>query len=497
MPTQKISDAVTLISGSYTMFSEALDDLMKITGPSGEHFDFKLKLPGSDNLTATFVADRFAAVSEYVQKLKDGDVSLLLLDADVDELANRAAELRTAVTNLRSMVDQHSASLPVQGLNVTEYSSTDAAGNARTFWDPMVAINKRLQETLRSAQKVGASVLGTGVIEFSGVIADLASVRADLRNDVGTIAGQLAQLKKEISEIQTAKKQVDTSRAASKESLAETQKAKAEVDQVLAAARESKKATDEAINSAKALSTSVLEFDKKFKQFDDQLGQREQRLADGNLKFDHLQKDLTAVAGELDRIVGRSRAVLGEATISGLSDRFADERNKIEKRLKVAQALFFAGIILLLFTGGVLLDMFPWAAKLVKYQSRLAPDSSDWGPNLVYLFNSVVGRLIVLLPSILLIAFSAKWYAALFRLREVYAHKYAVAASLPGFKIEAPTYSEAITASGFKELLDNPAVDVAKNENGNSVFERLLAPYVKSTLEKMLKGLDGTPTQKP
>lgn len=70
-----------------------------------------------------------------------------------------------------------------------------------------------------------------------------------------------------------------------------------------------------------------------------------------------------------------------------------------------------------------------------------------------------------------------------------YTYKYTVAASLPGFKLEAPTYAEAITASAFKELLFNPAESVGlpeeANKEGNTFLQRLIEPAVKRILDKM------------
>jgi hypothetical protein len=83
--------------------------------------------------------------------------------------------------------------------------------------------------------------------------------------------------------------------------------------------------------------------------------------------------------------------------------------------------------------------------------------------------------------------------AALFRLRGEYAYKYSVAASLPGFKIEAPDFAEAVTAAAFKELLYNPELDPAVERKGskeaaigNSWLRKLLEPALVKAAERML-----------
>lgn len=106
--------------------------------------------------------------------------------------------------------------------------------------------------------------------------------------------------------------------------------------------------------------------------------------------------------------------------------------------------------------------------------------------------NTTVGKIILLLPSLFLLAFSAKWYAEQFRLKAQYSYKYTVAASLPGFKAEANTYSEAITASAFKELLHNPSEPETKHTSKEKLswFERLMEPHIKSAMEKMYKSVE-------
>jgi hypothetical protein len=72
-----------------------------------------------------------------------------------------------------------------------------------------------------------------------------------------------------------------------------------------------------------------------------------------------------------------------------------------------------------------------------------------------------------------------------------YTYKFTVAASLPGFKVEAPTYAEAITAAAFQELLFNPGETVGRPEDetgektGNTFLERLIEPAVKNLMNKM------------
>jgi hypothetical protein len=84
-------------------------------------------------------------------------------------------------------------------------------------------------------------------------------------------------------------------------------------------------------------------------------------------------------------------------------------------------------------------------------QIRGAPVTSDWQ----YL-GQVFTRLIVLVPAAWLLRVITGRYNSLFKLREHYAHKYAIAASVEGFKHQAPGYEGDIAAATYAELIYNP-----------------------------------------
>jgi hypothetical protein len=102
-------------------------------------------------------------------------------------------------------------------------------------------------------------------------------------------------------------------------------------------------------------------------------------------------------------------------------------------------------------------------------------------------FSNLASRFLVILPGLLLIGFAARRHAALFNLREQYSHKWAIAASVEGFKTQAPNYKEPIAAAVFTELLANPAqtIDQQFNRRKNGFIDRLIKPVVDRTLERM------------
>ena len=105
--------------------------------------------------------------------------------------------------------------------------------------------------------------------------------------------------------------------------------------------------------------------------------------------------------------------------------------------------------------------------------------------------SGFIRTLTFLLAPLTLLIFAARRYTEIFRMKELYTYKYTVAASLPGFKLEAPDYAQAITASAFKELLFNPGIAAGKPEDdttenkGNTFLQRLIEPVVQRAMNKM------------
>jgi hypothetical protein len=217
----------------------------------------------------------------------------------------------------------------------------------------------------------------------------------------------------------------------------------------------------------------------------------DQLLADKLAAHEKLLSDITAAQSEVDRLLGRSREVLGEATVSGLSESFAREMKATGRQLKWMQFLFYFSVICLLLAAGIVLNAFPWLEQWVHSVRFVPPANAEPIAIAVLYLANFISKLTFLLPPLILLLFAGRRYTELFRLKTQYTYKYTIAASLPGFKIEAPEYADAITASAFKELLFNPGEnasapeDGSDNKGGNTFLQRLLEPMIKKAMDKM------------
>ena len=154
--------------------------------------------------------------------------------------------------------------------------------------------------------------------------------------------------------------------------------------------------------------------------------------------------------------------MLGGATIAGLSKTYHDKADEVNKQLRMARLAFYGAMALLALSVLIALNLTDLFGLL---NGKLAPmptitAGADAGTLAVQTLASLGSRALVVLPALLLAGFAAHRHTALFRLREEYSHKEAIAVSVQGFKEQAPKFKEPIAAAVFQELLANPAASM-------------------------------------
>lgn len=507
MAALQLEQVVVNVRAVHAIWREAADVIASVAGPNGETFDLTLSIPGIapscsiDQLSAKI--DGTVALAEQLDAIPD---VYLIPDSYLHDIDINTKSLKTAVESIAAQAAQLRAG-SVSGLDIASFTA-GIGGDARIkLGGPLLTSYQALQPVLSSVRRILAMTGATAPLKLEDQAKAVSDARAAQRAAVKDLANMRRlneALAKKLSQIEK-----DVGEAVEKlEKDAEEIVGQLEADKTAAAAAKTNAETASSqsathletikkiLSEATTLKGEVSTYDSAFEDFDKALDTRNTEFAAGTDRWEKLTKKLGASEEDLNRIISRAREVLGEATVSGLSDRFAKEAKSLGGRMIVAQILFFLGIALFVVCSGAILDIFPWLHTLEivgPYTPPPAPTGNDpWLAAFAFL-GGLVGKLIFLLPSLFLIAFSAKWYAALFRLRTHYSYKYTVAASLPGFKAEAATYAEAITASAFKELLFNPAEQQGReadaSEVGNSWLQRLVEPSVRRAIDKMMGGV--------
>jgi len=503
----RIASAISIGTAALQAFNSAIEQLSKLSGPNGETFSLDIALPGlAGNLTAANVGDRVNATIALLQTLAAIKNSVLIPDSDIADLVSRSGEVKTVIENLASAVTTFINAQPLAGIDINAFTGTNAASQTYNFGSLIGAVYGPSQTLLAVARRLLVDRDRPAMPDLAGALAALSSVRADQLSEYKS----LVRLKRHLESLDAAAKPILT---AMEQSARDADNARAEAQGIRNDAETLREgitsaqlqATSDAaiINSVKdkaqLLEQAVNAYDASFQLFDTELEARKQLFAEGTKQYNEMIKHNTRSTEELSGLVERARAVLGEATVSGLSGKFAAEAKGINSRLRFALFLLFVGIILFLISAGVVLDLFPWLSSLglIQVHFREPPTDPTLWPNLVYLISSVIGKLVFLLPSAFLIGFSAKWYAALFKLRQDYAHKFTVAASIPGFKIESPEFAEVITAVAFQELMqkseehdDQTLASPNEKKNGGSLVEKLLNPLITKIVNKVLTQIE-------
>jgi len=180
--------------------------------------------------------------------------------------------------------------------------------------------------------------------------------------------------------------------------------------------------------------------------------------------------------------------MLSSATTAGLASEFADYRNNLEGSLRGARRSFYVSIALLtIFSLPLIVMVVPPIAVLIELalpidlSARVAAQSE--GADNVSVVVEAGARLLLIFPFLWLTSFSSNRYARLFRLKEHYAYKRSIAASVDGFKKQSPDYADEIAAAAFHELTFNPADRMDRKDfsdaSPNPIWGRLIEKIEK------------------
>ena len=169
------------------------------------------------------------------------------------------------------------------------------------------------------------------------------------------------------------------------------------------------------------------------------------------------------------------------------------------RQLFWARCAFYLSVALLLISVLLALNITNLWGLIIRDLPPIPLISSNTpaGALAVQTLAALGSRALVVLPALLLAGFSSHRHSTLFRLREEYSHKEALAVSVQGFKEQAPTYQEPIAAAVFQELLQNPATSmnkVSSTSQPNGFIQKLIAPSIEKAFKNMFEQRDGALT---
>jgi hypothetical protein len=475
-------------------WNSIVEVLSSLEGPTRETFDLENAIPNLQPSTSIKrLETKLSGVVTLVHNLSNVPSVELIPDAVVNEISTRVVALKAIVGKLVEQVGGVDLDSKIVSLDAVAMTAANEKGQSINLAPTFLELYPAIQTLLSALYQIRAMA---GINETHGIGLQLSQIDA-ARSAQRRGYGELNRLRRATNE---ARRQLD-------EALQTAKLATSEIEAIKARASQSRDDIEAKNNQsielneitkgihtqAEQLKSVVNGYQDSFDAFQKQLDWRNEQFAKGQAEQAKILNEMIDIRKETQRLQDRSREVLGEATMTGLTESFAREMNSAKWQLFRMQVLFFFSVVFLLASAGVVLNAFPWLETWIR-PIRLEPPSNATPYTMgLFHFVNLLNKAILLVPALFLLGFAAKRYAEVFRIKTLYTYKYTIAASLPGFKIEAPAHAEAITAAAFKELLVNPRdTDISQKEKApkeeNSFLERFLEPSIKKALEKMVEG---------
>ncbi|QJE74000.1 hypothetical protein HHL28_13655 [Aerophototrophica crusticola] len=235
---------------------------------------------------------------------------------------------------------------------------------------------------------------------------------------------------------------------------------------------------------AKALHERMVGFDRK-------LSSREKEIESGRKTIAEVSQILKATGKEAENLVVQAKEVLGTATAAGLSESFIKEKASLDEKLGRLRKSIYVSIGFLFLSVLIATNSLPFLKEVISLPSV---GSATGETNEVLKFISGMAiRIAIMFPSLVLTAFNINQYRQNFLLREQYAYKYTVAASIDGFRKQAPNHDQAMAAAAFEELLFNPITALKSiPQRQNTYISEIIAPITAAAKAAMKKRSDET-----
>lgn len=448
-------------------------------------------ISSTNGLTFAQILSRAESIAGMASVLSDESEDKLLLAA-----TNRLTAFRDHVGALRDGLDRLSAllsNIEIRGgfdrvdNGGIVYTKNGQTISVRAGLDEVVSLeDNALEPYLVLAAASRPRAIGT----YSAASTLLSEKAAEASTLTAELKSELAAFRTEGAAISAVGQKIRETEAEAKRYLEAADLARRSIEEGQSKVTVSVESIEAARQQATKLEAEVRSYDDKFKIFQAALDERDATLDRGNSELASLLAQLQSARENVSELQVQAEQMLEGATIAGLSAEYKTRADAVNDQLQWARVSFYGSIGLIAVSVCVALNLttlFGLIAGLPTMPT-FTPDVSTGGMA-VQILAGLGSRALVILPALLLAGFASHRHAMLFRLREEYSHKSAIAASVHGFKQQAPSYKEPIAAAVFTELLANPALtlDGKVNKAENRFLARLITPTVEAAMERLQK----------
>ncbi len=478
------------------------DDLEKLVDENGNTFDLNFPVPGSEVTTndiifhVSYICDFLNESSEEkpwntipIFYIKDFQVRLF-------SLADAILELHA---QLQPIWDTH------KGLSKIFYDSnfifTTVDGREHQGLAPIFAkIVKQLKELFQHSAHIERFI--SGRLFDRADASTLAAARAFAEEceqrlvHIETDMNMVERKRQGLDQIvKDAKKAKDAATKEASETEAQKNRArefKEGVEAALDASKNDESQISSILSKANGLWADVEKFRENYNAFKNSVETVQKEVAENKEEFGTLNKSMSNLLKGIEDLRRNAEEMLGLATYAGLSKNYKDMHDVIDRKIWWSVWYVVASIAFLFLCvvplGFILyypvVSMFGYNLdnNMVDVWQGVGRHREDSVWTILY---SMATRVVIIVPAILLVGFCISRYNRLFRLKEHYHHKYALAASIEGFKKEAPEYQSEMAAIVFENISFNPAESMDGRRDDRNREEKLMKMLVDKFRAKL------------
>lgn len=447
-----------------------------------------------DSRSLSDILAGIAIIKDVVSAFGSSASLPLVPEAKLKEFGQGVAEVISRLDAVTSQVKSFASTGVIASFDQGTFTATFTNGSSASVRQQLLVLNDSFDLMLATFQFLSHSLKPRGMFSFQSAAFSLSAMINDMSKELDTLRKEIADVRKNKESVRSNSEKVsqnlaetELEREAATELVKEVQQKRDDATQISSLIKQSQAEIETAITGVRRLKAFAEEYEVQFEEFQGAMDARQSQIKSGEETLASLLSRLATTETMITETKEKSLQMLEGATVAGLASVYKTQQSDLNGKLKFASAGFYLSI-LLLFASAVPLIAYVAAPFLVLLNPewadqiqaiRGAPIVSDWQ----YL-GQVFSRLVILVPAAWLVRITSGRYNSLFKLREHYAHKYAIAASVEGFKRQAPGYEGDIAAATYAELIYNPVMETepAKNEVKapnrllNIIVERLNKP---------------------
>lgn len=429
---------------------------------------FNASLPKDENETSGLLLNQ-----NYLEETSQ------ILELISDKISGIIAQLKPINTNPSSLESvQAGPKLVIANIGEIDISA------------PLSEINNNLTAVINLLEKISILLNNKPTANWEDYLLSLQKTKITAENlgdDINNVLEDSKNISSEINNILENSKNILKDINEFKES---ADKSKLSINSALGEVTTKLEQIREIASDADSLESKVKEYNSKLDAFDRELDDRLEKFSQFKEDVEELENKRKKDEEEIERITEKADKMIRGATVAGLSYSLDQARKKYSDSMFWAGIFFYLSIFILFVVSFALAQYsIPGISQI--FDTFKSVENTDQVDVVSISLPGLISRLVLLLPAIWLTAFCSRRYRILSNLERQYSFKAALAQSVEGFKSESPEYADAITASIFMDIRQEPLGD-NKDKSEHDGPPNLFADWIYKKLQRRLDNEDNS-----